>query len=247
LAEANHPSYFYEKKKKIMKRFIPIFILIIVALVIYFSGIYQWLTFEHLKAKHVVLKNFVASHFVLMVFSFLGVYILTTALSIPGALLLSLLGGYLFAQPLSTILVVIGATCGATLIFLAARTAIGDLLKKKAGPFLQKMEKGFKENAASYLLFLRLVPVFPFWLVNLAPAFFQIKLRTFIWTTVVGILPGSFVFTQAGRGLGAIFETQKEFSIGTVLNLQVKIALIALGIFALIPILIKKIMKKKSN
>jgi len=230
-----------------MKRFIPIFILIIVALVIYFSGIYQWLTFEHLKAKHVVLKNFVASHFVLMVFSFLGVYILTTALSIPGALLLSLLGGYLFAQPLSTILVVIGATCGATLIFLAARTAIGDLLKKKAGPFLQKMEKGFKENAASYLLFLRLVPVFPFWLVNLAPAFFQIKLRTFIWTTVVGILPGSFVFTQAGRGLGAIFETQKEFSIGTVLNLQVKIALIALGIFALIPILIKKIMKKKSN
>jgi uncharacterized membrane protein YdjX (TVP38/TMEM64 family) len=95
----------------------------------------------------------------------------------------------------------------------------------------------------SYLLFLRLVPLFPFWLVNLAPAFLGIPLRTFVWTTFIGIIPGAFVFAQAGAGLGAILDSNQGLSINGIFNWQVKIALIALGIFALIPILVKKIRK----
>ena len=171
----------------------------------------------------------------------------STALSVPGAVFLTLLGGYLFPQPFSTIYVVFSATCGATLIFLAARTALKEILKKKAGPFLQKMEKGFQENAVSYLLFLRFVPLFPFWLVNIAPAFFRVSLITFVWTTLVGIFPGSLVFTLAGGGLEKILENNETFSITTIFNTQIKIALVLLGIIALVPIIWKKFKKNNSK
>ena len=166
------------------------------------------------------------------------------ALSLPGGAILSLFGGFLFPQPFSTIYVVIGATIGAALIFLAARSALGEILYKKAGNIFNKMEKGFQENAISYLFFLRLVPIFPFWIVNLAAAFFRVSFWTYLWTTFLGIAPGSFVFTQAGAGLSAIFETGQTFSLSTIFNMQIRIALIALGIFALIPILIKKFKKR---
>ena len=211
--------------------------------IVYFSGAYQYLSFETLKEHHVALKTFVAAHPFSVPLAYMLVYIVATALSIPGALFLSLLGGYLFSQPFSTLYVVFSATCGATIIFFAARTAFGDSLRKKASPFLKKVESGFQQNAASYLLFLRLVPLFPFWFVNIAPAFFGVSLRTFVWTTFVGIIPGAFVFTFAGGGLEEIFESGNEFSIATVFNTQVKIALLLLGILALLPIVVKKLRK----
>lgn len=220
-------------------------LIIILMIVAYASGVTHYFTFETLKERHIAIQDFVSRHAVLTPVLFILIYIISSALSLPIGIFLSLLGGYLFSQPWSTLCVVVGATIGATCIFLAAKTALGDFLRKKAGPFLKKMEKGFQKNATSYLLFLRLVPIFPFWLVNLAPAFFGIKLRTFIWTTFVGIIPGAFVFTQAGDAISAILNTQGEISIDAIFNIQVKIALIALGIFALIPILIKKIRERK--
>lgn len=233
----------YFRKEK-MKKFIPILIIVALMLVGYFTGFYKSLDFDTLKYHHNELIEYVNNNPIMTPFMFMGTYAASTALSIPGGLLLSLLGGFLFRQPWSTIYVVIGATTGASLLFLAAKTALGGFLRKRAGPFLKKMEAGFNENAVSYMLFLRFVPLFPFWLVNLAPAFFRVRLRTYIWTTLVGITPGAFVFTQAGRGLGAIFETSEAFSLASVLNNETKIALIALGIFALIPIFIKKWRKK---
>jgi uncharacterized membrane protein YdjX (TVP38/TMEM64 family) len=140
---------------------------------------------------------------------------------------------------------VTGATIGASFLFLAARSAIGDSLKRKAGPLLKKMESGFQENAWSYLLFLRLVPLFPFWLVNLAPAFFGGSFTTYFWTTFVGIIPGAYVFTQAGAGLSMIFESGDSFSFSTIFNTQIKMALVALGLFALLPALLKKLFQSK--
>lgn len=206
----------------------------------YFSGLYKSLDYETLRYHHVELTEYVNDSPIMTPFMFMGTYAFATALSIPGGLILSLIGGFLFKQPWAMLYVLIGATVGATLIFLAAKTAIGDLLRKKAGPRLAKMEKGFNKNPASYLLFLRFVPLFPFWLVNLAPAFFNVRLWTFIWTTFVGIAPGAFVITQAGRGLGAIFESNEEFSLKTLFNTQLNIALICLGVFSLLPILIRK-------
>lgn len=227
------------------KRFIPLIIIIALMAVGYFTGFYKALNFDNLRQHHMELMQLVENHPVLAPLIFMGIYLVATALSIPGGLFLSLIGGYLFHQPWSTIYVLIGATIGATCLFLAARTALGDALKKKGGPWLAKMEEGFNKNAANYMLFLRFVPIFPFWLVNLAPAFFNVRLRTYIWTTLIGIAPGAFVFTQAGRGLGAVFESSEEFSVASILNDDVKIALIALAVFALVPIIIKKIIAKR--
>lgn len=103
------------------------------------------------------------------------------------------------------------------------------------------MKRGFDQNPATYLLFLRLVPLFPFWLVNLAPAFFNVRTSTYIWTTCVGIIPGAFVYTQTGKGLGAIFDSGKSFSFETIFNLELKIALVVIALFLLLPIFIKKV------
>jgi uncharacterized membrane protein YdjX (TVP38/TMEM64 family) len=230
---------------KNLKRYLPLLIILIGMAAIYFTGLYRYLSFNALRSYHDTLKLFVQAHPIAVPLLYILAYILLTALSVPGAIFLTLLGGYLFPQPFSTIYVVFGATCGATLIFLAARTALGDSLRQKAGPFLKKMEKGFNDNAASYMLFLRFVPLFPFWIVNLAPAFFGVPLRTFVWTTLVGITPGSFVFTLAGGGLEKIFETNQAFSLSTIFNTELKVALTLLGILALVPILVKKLKKKQ--
>jgi uncharacterized membrane protein YdjX (TVP38/TMEM64 family) len=228
--------------KNILK-YLPILIILIGMACIYFSGVYHYLSLDYLRMYHKKLKVFVDMHPIAVPMTFCVIYIISTALSVPGAVFLTLLGGYLFPQPFSTIYVVLSATCGATLIFLAARTALKDFLEKQAGPFLKKMESGFQENAVSYLLFLRFVPLFPFWLVNIAPAFFGVSLITFIWTTLVGIFPGTLVFTLAGGGLEKILENNEPFSLNTIFNIQIKIALILLGVIALAPIVWKKFKK----
>lgn len=228
-----------------MKRLAPLLILLALMAASYFLGIWDLLSFDALKGRRIWLKSLVASHPVLAPLLFMAVYTVSTALSIPGGAALSIFGGFLFPQPYSTLFAVTGATCGALIVFLIARSTIGESLRLRAGPWLQKMRKGFQENAASYLLFLRLVPLFPFWLVNIAPAVFDVRLLTFAWTTFIGIIPGAFVFTQAGVGLGAILDKGDEFTLGSIFNLQVKIALIALALFALLPVLVQKLRKKK--
>lgn len=229
------------------KRFIPLMIILVLMGVVYATGLHKYFTFTNFQSTHATLKAFVAAHPVITPILYIFIYAVATSLSIPGGAILSLLGGFLFPMPLSTAYVVVGATVGASVIFLAARSAIGDFLAKKAGPFLKKMEKGFQKNAWSYLLFLRFVPLFPFWLVNIAPAVFGISFWTFLWTTFVGIIPGAYVYTQTGRGLGAILETGQEFSIESILNIHLRIALVVLGLFALIPIIIKKLNVKKKK
>lgn len=153
--------------------------------------------------------------------------------------------GFLFPIPLSTLYVVIGATLGALIIFLSARTAFGEFFQKKAGTLLKKMEKGFQENAWSYLLFLRFVPLFPFWLVNIAAAFFQVRVWIFVWTTIVGIIPGAYVYTQAGAGIGAVLESNRSFSFSGVFNAQMIVSLILLGILLFALFIVKKFMLKR--
>lgn len=215
-------------------------------LTIYFSGLTDYLTFDSIKEHRELLQSHIEAHPILMPILFMILYVVVVALSLPGGAVLTLLGGFLFGLT-STVYVVVAATVGASTIFLAARTALGDILKKKAGPFLAKMEKGFQKNVVSYLLFLRFIPVFPFWLVNLAPAFFNVRLWTYFWTTFIGIIPGSYVYTQAGSGLGAIFDEGKPFSVDSVFNLQIKIALIALAVSSLIPVFAKPLIKKFGN
>jgi uncharacterized membrane protein YdjX (TVP38/TMEM64 family) len=224
-----------------MFRFLPLIVVGLFMLLAYLFGVADYLTYEQLKENRNSLQMIVEENPVLGPLGYIGLYIAVVALSIPGALILSIAGGFLFSQPWSMIYVMVGATIGACMIFLIARGVLRDFFQARAGGIIDRMREGFRSDATSYLLFLRFVPLFPFWAVNVVPAFFGISLFTFAWATVVGIAPGAFVFTQAGAGLGAIFDSGAEFSLANIFNLQIRIALIALGFFALLPAIIKKL------
>jgi uncharacterized membrane protein YdjX (TVP38/TMEM64 family) len=204
-------------------------------------GLDQYLTFEALRAHRASLTAFVAGHTLLAAALYVLVYAAVVALSVPGGAVLTVTGGFLFGTLAGTGLVVVAATLGATLLFLIARTTFGDALRTTAGPFLKKMETGFRENALSYLLVLRLIPLFPFFVVNLVPAFLGVSLRTYMLGTFFGIMPGSFVYTSVGAGLGSVFDRSEAFSPAGILTPEIVIALVGLALLALLPVVYRKV------
>ena len=208
-------------------------------------GLDDYLSFEALRANRDVLMAFVHDETVLATTAFIALYAAAAALSLPGGAVLSIAGGFLFGAVLGTLWIVIGATAGAVGIFLAARTALGAGLKAKAGPWLAKLEAGFQENALSYLLVLRLVPLFPFFVVNLVPAFLGVSLRVFTLGTAIGIIPGAFVFASVGAGLGSVFDMGGEVTPASALTPEVIIALLGLSVLSLAPVVYKKVKARR--
>ena len=200
----------------------------------------KFLNLETLKANRDALILYAEQHYALALLIGFLIYTVSTALSLPGGLILSLAVGLVFGRWAGTVLIVVAATLGATLVFLAARYLFGDIARKKIGGLAQKINEGFTQDAFNYLLFLRLVPLFPFWLVNLAPAFTNVSLKTYVTATAIGILPGTFVFANLGQNLGRISSTQD------LLTPPIISAFVLLGVFALIPVLYKKF-KAKNN
>jgi uncharacterized membrane protein YdjX (TVP38/TMEM64 family) len=223
------------------KRLLPLVALGLAAALILGLGLDKYLTFEALRENRAWLAGFVERHMIGAALLFVAIYALATAVSLPGGALLSIAGGFLFGPWLGTGWIVIGATIGATAVFLIARTALGDALRARAGPALKKMEAGFRENALSYLLVLRLIPLFPFFLVNLVPAFLGVGLRTYVIGTFVGIVPGALVFAFAGAGLGSVFDSAESFSASSILTPEVMVALGGLSVLALLPVAYKKV------
>ncbi|MDF1719515.1 MAG: TVP38/TMEM64 family protein [Minwuia sp.] len=245
-ADQPEPSDGTPEKKQGLQRFLPI-AAIVLGMVLFFAfDLQRFLSFDALRDNRDALQAFVSENAVVAVLIYIGIYTLAVALSVPGALVLTITGGFLFGNVFGTLWAVIGATIGATGIFLAARTALGDTLRKKAGPSLKRMEDGFRENAFNYLLFLRLVPVFPFFIVNLVPAFLGVRVGTFIAATLIGIIPGTFVFAQVGRGLDSVLATGGEPDLSTVLTADVIIALVALAVLSVLPIIVKRIRRKRT-
>jgi len=232
--------------KSLVKRLLPIGI-IIVALGLFFAlGGPKYVSLDSLKANRELLAAFVADNFVIAVAGFIATYAILTAISFPGASFLSIFGGFLFGTLVGGTAITVGATIGAVGIFLAARYALGDSLTKKAGPYMKKFEAGLKENEFSYLFILRLIPAFPFFIVNIVPALFDVKLRNYALTTFLGIIPGCFVYASVGAGAGAILDQGGELNLGGLMT-QPKILLPVLGLIALalMPIIYKKIFKKE--
>lgn len=204
-------------------------------------GLDDYLTFEALRENCHLLTDFVAGQATLAVALYLLIYAASTATSLPGGAILTVAGGFLFGPWLGTAYVVVAATVGATAVFLVARSTIGNILRAKAEPALRKMERGFQENALSYLLVLRLIPLFPFWLVNLVPALLGVPLKTYVIGTFLGIIPGVLVFTFAGAGLGSVFDSTESFSLASVLTPEVITALAGLSVLSLAPVVYKKL------
>lgn len=199
----------------------------------------RFLTLDALKANRRALADLYAGHRAAMVAGFMAIYIAQTALSLPGAAILSLAAGAIFGAVLGTVYAVIAATIGAVLAFLVARYLLHDTVQRKFGGRLEAINRELEARGLNYLLFLRLVPVFPFFLINLAAGLTRLPLRTFVIGTLVGIIPGGFVYVNAGASLATI-NSLREIASPRVLG-----SFALLGLFALAPALYQKIRGKK--
>ncbi len=220
-----------------------VFLLILLLLFSYFD-LYQYFSFEQLKLHRAELISWTQNNLSLALLTFAGVYILAVAVSIPGAWFLTLTSGFLFGPFIGTAVVVLSATLGAFCVYLAVRFALRDWVTEQTTKWLKKMEKGFQEDAFSYLLFLRLVPLFPFWLVNIVPALLGVSARTFVLATFLGIIPGSFVYVLVGHGMGHAFDANQTPSLAILKDPVVLLPLLGLGLLALVPMLYRKFKKK---
>lgn len=205
-----------------------------VGLFFYFD-LARFLSLETLKEHRDRLLAFSEANSVTSVALFILVYVAVTGLSLPGAAILTLAGGFLFGSVLATLFVNVGATTGATLAFLAARYLLRDWVEQKFGRWLEPLQQGFAQNAFSYLMTLRLIPLFPFFVVNLVSGLTRMQVWTYVAATSVGIIPGSFVYAYAGRQLGSI-NSLKEIASPNVIA-----AFVLLGVLALLPIVYKKV------
>ena len=214
--------------------------LVALLLALRFSGLGEWLSFDTLARHRVTLSGWVSGHPMLSAGAFVAIYTVVAALALPGAVWLTLGGGFLFGAALGTALTVAGATMGATLLFLFAQRVFGADALQKLGPKAEGLARGIQANAWSYLLVLRLVPLFPFFLVNLVPAFCGIRPAVFIVTTGLGIIPGTAVFALSGAGLGRVLDAGGMPSLSGILTPEIIAALCGLAALALLAIPLKK-------
>ena len=243
-----------------LRRWGPLIAIVLLMVLVFAMGWHKHVSFKTIGTNYQVLKEFIDANFAVALLIYMLIYVAMVALSLPGGLVLTVTGGLLFGWFAGAFGTVIGATIGATIIFLIAKSSLGEAFANKAGAWLGKLRDGFKENALSYLLFLRLVPAFPFWLVNLAPALLGVPLRTYVLGTAIGIVPGTLAFSVAGGGLGSVIEAQNEvhaaclaknpadpetacpYEIDTsaIVTTELLVAFALLGVVALIPVAYKK-------
>ncbi len=225
-------------RRPTLRRLAPLAILLSGAAVVAF--LYgDRLNFETLEANREALLAWRDADPLRAALLFAAVYVAMVAVSAPGAIWLTLAGGFLFGTPLASALIVVSATLGATLIFLAARTGLGDMLRARAEGWLARLERGVRENEVSFMLTMRLIPAVPFFIANLAPAFLGVRLRTYVWTTLVGIAPATVVYASVGAGLGAVFARGERPDLGVIFTPPVLLPLLGLAALASAPALVK--------
>ena len=231
-------------------RFAPIaLIAAALALAIAFR-LHERLSLTTLYEQGQALDGYVSTHFLLALAVFTLTYALLVMISLPGASFFTIAGGFLFGTWIGGGAAWIGATIGATLIFLAARTAFGDALRARAGSWLERLRDGFRRNAFNYLLVLRLTPVAPFFVVNLAPAFFNVSLRDYVLATLIGMVPGALVYASVGAGMKVALATgaasdPNEAARAILTSPAVYLPIVALIALALLPIAIRALRRPK--
>lgn len=242
-----------------LRRFLPLGVLIVAIVLFFVSGLHQRFSFDQIAIHYGMLSTFVADQPILSALGVVVIYAAATAASFPAAWLLTVATGLVFGWATGAVLVIFGATIGACILYSAARFALADFFRQKAGGILNKMAGGFRDNATSYMLFLRLAPIFPFTLVNVVPAILGVPFVTFAWTTFVGIIPGVTAYVFAGEGLRSIVAERAEacaaniapcgeaLTPGDLVTPQILIAFALLGIVSLIPVVLKRFRRAKSD
>jgi len=227
-----------------LQKHIPLLIILSGLVLVLFFDLHHYLSFEALQENQSFLKEYIQTYPIYSFLLFVAAYFTATAFSIPGASVLTITGGFLFGTLWASIAIIIGATIGATCIFLATKWALYDFFHKKMGNSLKKFSKGFSENAFNYLLTLRLIPLFPFWLINIVPAFFKVRIPTYVTATALGITPGVIVYSSLGNGLGALLEQGKTPNLGIIFQPNILLPLIGLMILSILPVVYNKVRKK---
>ena len=229
------------------RRWLPIGVIAVGLVLVFVFDLDEFASFRHLREHHQKLTEFVAAHYGQAVLGYLLLYVLFVALSLPGAIWLTVAAGFLFGAVMGAILSVIAATIGATLLFLATKTSLGDYLHAHAGPWLGKVERGFADNQWSYLLMMRLFPAIPFFIANLVPAFLGVPLSVFVITTFIGIIPATVIFATIGAGLGSVLQSSADLSLHSLMTPQVKGALVGLAVLAAMPIAVKFVRRRHAS
>lgn len=232
---------------KKIHRWLPLLVLIGLLVLFFSLHLDKYLSFNALRENHALLIAWTQTHYFIAPLIFIVFYTTAVAISIPGAVLLTLTGGFLFGVFWGVLFVVISATLGATILFFAVRTALGDWFAQKASGWIERMCQGFQHNAFSYLVTLRLIPLFPFWAVNIVPAFLNIRAKTFITATFIGIIPGTTVYVMVGNGLSQIFAANQTPNLGIIFELQILGPLLALAVLSLMPVLYQFLTRKHQN
>jgi uncharacterized membrane protein YdjX (TVP38/TMEM64 family) len=251
-----------EPQKSILLRFLPLLVIVAVMALAFGLGLHKRISLEALIENEAAFRAYIGAHWFLALAGFAALYAALVALSLPVGAVLTITGGYLFGLSAGATATVIGATIGASLIFLIARSSLGDSLARKLGPALESFKAGFQKDATSYLLFLRFAPIFPFALVNIAPALLGARFWTYFWTTALGILPGTLAFTSIGSGLGSVIAAQiaafrsckaggatdchLSVDPGMLITKEVLTAFALLATVSLLPIAIKRFSARKS-
>lgn len=230
-----------------LKRWLPLLLILLMLALILSTGLHKYLTFESLKSHRNILLEWTKEHFLLSSLAYVTIYIIAVAVSIPGATFLTLAGGFLYGPIFGSILVIISATTGATLLYFAVQTSLGNWLSQKATGWINRMRMGFQENAFSYLLFLRLMPLFPFWVINIVPALLGVSASTFIVATFFGIMPGSVVYVLVGNGLSHIFATNQPPNLRIIFDPVVLYPLLALAALSVMPVIYQKFFKNRKR
>lgn len=218
---------------------LPLAILVLGTVLFFAFGLNRYVSFYKLRMYHQDMTAFVAAYYVKALLIYFVAYLLFVALSLPGAVWLTVVGGFLFGIVPAAIVTVLAATAGACLLFVAAKTSLGAYLHAHAGPWLGKVERGFAEDQWSYMLVLRLAPVVPFFIANLIPAFLGVPLHVFAVTTFLGIIPATAIFATVGDGLGSVLAQNEVLSWHGLFTMKIKVALFGLALLALLPVLVK--------
>ncbi|WP_291199393.1 TVP38/TMEM64 family protein [Hyphomonas sp.] len=232
-----------DKPASLWRRLWPVYIILAGLGIALSQGWHELLTLESLSANAASLDAMVRDNFLIVFVSYVAIYAAATTFMVPGSAL-TIGGGFLFGLALGTPATVIGATLGASILFFASKTSIGSVLRDVAGPFIEKMRAGFAENPVSYMFALRLIPLFPFAAVNIAPGLLGAKYRDYFVTTFFGIIPGTLAYTWIGAAVKGTLLEGGTPDIGSLASNFVP-AFIALGVVSLLPVAYKKLFAKK--
>lgn len=223
-----------------LRRVLP-FAILLLGLVAFFAlGLNRHLSLQTLSRNEAEITAWVAAHRILATLTFIIIHTTVVAFSLPASAVMAAASGFLFGVGQGALMSIVATTIGSIALFFAARTAFYDLFRARAGAALARLEDGFQSDGFSYLIFLRVVPVFPAWLTTIVSALLGMKPAVFISGTLIGIIPGSFVFAGIGADFGLLFRNGETPDLGAIFQVRTLLPLLGLGVLALLPVLYRR-------